>query len=133
MERKIIVGFALLSSAAVLFGASFMVEGVVAMVLLAVAATDGILALLLIWKGIQSSSEYMQPARSERPELALERVRKANPELLSRLGPTSAEVVELVSQRRKIDAIKRVREVLSLDLKDAKELVDLVEFSMRAG
>jgi ribosomal protein L7/L12 len=131
MERGILVGVALFSSAAIVFAVSFLVGGLASTVLLAVAAGDAILALVFLMRGLRTGSESSVQMPADPPHVVMDKVRAAQPELLNSLGPCAEEVLALVQQRRKIDAIKRVREATSLDLKDAKGLVDRLEAAIR--
>jgi ribosomal protein L7/L12 len=47
--------------------------------------------------------------------------------------PAGADVEELVRRGRKIEAIRRYREQHGVGLKDAKDAVDRVEATLRAG
>ena len=108
-----------------------MVEGLVATVLQAVAAGDAILAAIFLTRGLRAGSESTVEMPPDPPHVILQKLQTSDPELLRSLGSWAVEVVTLVAQRRKIDAIKRVREAMSLDLKDSKDLVDRLEAAIR--
>jgi hypothetical protein len=131
MERRIIVGIALISSAAVVFAVSFMVEGLVATVLQAVAASDAVLGIIFFMKGLQANSDTTVQMPSDPPHVVLERLQRSEPDLVNSLGGSSSEIVELIQQRRKIEAIKRIREIRRADLKEAKDVADRLESAIR--
>lgn len=78
---------------------------------IAIAAALGLVLVLAFRRGSGSSGDLMQPPRPTAP---------MPPELAS-------EVRMLLQQRRKIDAIKRVREEMRIGLSEAKQAVERLE------
>jgi ribosomal protein L7/L12 len=109
-----------------------MVEGLVAIVLQAVAASDAVLGIIFFIKGLQANSDATVQMPPDPPHAVLEKLQRSEPDLVNSLGSSSSEIVELIRQRRKIEAIKRIREIRRADLKEAKDLADRLESAMRS-
>lgn len=89
------------------------------MVPVPVLAIAGAVMLLLVWKLVRRGSGRDLIAPPAMPEP------RVSPQDLP--PGLEGEVRALIAERRKIEAIKRVREATGLGLKEAKELVEAIE------
>ena len=76
-----------------------------------------VVLVLLALRGRARSRDLMAPPASAEPRFAPQAATLLSPEL-------EAEIRQLVRQKRKLDAIKRVREETHIGLAEAKDLVE---------